>query len=168
MRVTGLEQAMAALAQAPDRFEEVLRLVPANRWACEPDGWDGVPGERFSAVGQACHLRDIETDGYHVRFRRLLEEDGPELVSLDGYELERERRYQDADPFRAVSDFRSARRKTTDLLARIPEDQLERRGRFAEYGDITLRALVHYLRSHDQQHLACLHWLLGRMASLPR
>ena len=38
-------------------------------------------------------------------------------------------------------------------------------GDFAEYGRLTLRALVHYLRSHDQQHLACLQWLGGKMAA---
>jgi len=28
-----------------------------------------------------------------------------------------------------------------------------------------LRGLLHYRRSHDQQHLACLHWLIGKVAS---
>jgi hypothetical protein len=28
---------------------------------------------------------------------------------------------------------------------------------------VTLRALVHYLCSHDQQHLAGLQWLLGKL-----
>ena len=60
---------------------------------------------------------------------------------------------------------RAARRRTTDLLAHVDAAQLERRGRFAEYGELTLRGLIHYLCSHDQQHLACMHWLLGRMAS---
>ena len=31
----------------------------------------------------------------------------------------------------------------------------------------TLRALVHYLRSHDQQHLAGIQWLAGKIASAP-
>jgi hypothetical protein len=32
-------------------------------------------------------------------------------------------------------------------------------------GAVTLAGLIQYLCSHDQQHLACLHWLLGRIAS---
>jgi hypothetical protein len=31
------------------------------------------------------------------------------------------------------------------------------------YGGVTVRGLVHYLCSHDQQHLAGLSWLLGKM-----
>src|SRR5262249_52797107 len=110
-------------------------------------------------------LRDIEIDGYHVRFRRLLEEENPDLASLDGYQLARERGYARADPVRALAEFRAARRSTLELLARAGADQLKRRGTFAEYGEITLRGLIHYLCSHDQQHLACMYWLLGRMAS---
>jgi hypothetical protein len=156
------------LSLAPVQLEEVLRLFPADGWDWEPPDWDGIPGERFSAVGQVCHLRDIEADGYHVRIRRLLQEENPDLVSLDGYQLAQERAYRQADPFRALADFRAARRTTIGLLAPVRADQLERRGSFAEYGELTLRGLIHYLCSHDQQHLACMHWLLGRMASRPR
>jgi hypothetical protein len=28
---------------------------------------------------------------------------------------------------------------------------------------VTLRGLAHILRSHDLQHLACLHWLMAKM-----
>jgi hypothetical protein len=36
---------------------------------------------------------------------------------------------------------------------------------FEGYGETTLRGLVHYLCSHDQQHLAGMQWLLGRIAA---
>ena len=160
-----IQQAIETLSRAPVQLEQVARLVPEDRWDWEPPDWEGIPGERFAAVGQVCHLRDIEIDGYHVRIRRMLDEDDPDLVSLDGYELARQRAYWQADPFRAMADFHAARRKTLEILAHVDENQLERRGRFAEYGAITLRSLIHYLCSHDQQHLACMQWLLGRMAS---
>jgi hypothetical protein len=47
----------------------------------------------------------------------------------------------------------------------VGEAQLSRSGDFAEYGRLTLHGLVHYLRSHDQQHLACIHRLVGKIAS---
>jgi hypothetical protein len=34
---------------------------------------------------------------------------------------------------------------------------------FEDYGPVTMRSLVHYLCSHDQQHLAGLQWLLGKI-----
>jgi len=43
--------------------------------------------------------------------------------------------------------------------------ELERRAVFEGYGWVTVRGLIHYLCSHDQQHLAGLQWLLGKMES---
>jgi hypothetical protein len=38
---------------------------------------------------------------------------------------------------------------------------------YAAIPALTLRSLVHYLCSHDQQHLAGLQWLLGQIEALP-
>ena len=150
----------------PQQFEALYRLAPAGRLRWVPDSWDGMPGERFSMAEQACHIRDIEIDGYHVRIRRLIEEDCPELVSFDSYELARTRKYEQLDPEEAIHAFRDARQKTLQLLAQATPRQLERRGAFGEYGRVSLHGLVHFLCSHDQQHLACMHWLLGKINSL--
>jgi hypothetical protein len=112
-----------------------------------------------------CHIRDLEVDGYQARFRRVLEEHEPALVSIDGYELAERRGYADADPREALAAFRSARAETLALLLRLDAPQLARRGSFAEYGQVSLLGLIHFLRSHDQQHLACFQWLLGKYAS---
>jgi hypothetical protein len=34
---------------------------------------------------------------------------------------------------------------------------------FEGYGPLTMRSLIHYLCSHDQQHLAGLQWLAGKI-----
>jgi hypothetical protein len=125
--------------------------------------WDGSPGETFSALEHVCHVRDIERDGYHVRIRRLVEETDPSLVSLDGYEMAREGRYAEASWTEVAEEFRAARATTLAMIRDLGAAELGRTGTFAEYGRLTLRGLLHYLRSHDQQHLACLHWLLGKM-----
>ena len=113
---------------------------------------------------RSCHLRDIEIDGYHQRIRRMLEETEPDLPSIDGYELARERRYASADPDDVLAAFRAARERTVQRIRDLTGGQLARRGTFAEYGSVTLAGLLHYLASHDQQHLACMQWLLGRIA----
>ncbi|MEO6327036.1 MAG: DinB family protein, partial [Thermoanaerobaculia bacterium] len=66
-------------------------------------------------------------------------------------------------PERALADFRAARSITLGLVRGLTEAQLERHGTFAEYGSLTLRSLLHYLASHDRQHLACMEWLLGKI-----
>lgn len=147
----------------PDRLEGAFRLVPAGRHHWTPPSWEGIPGERFSPLGQVCHVRDIELEGYLVRVARMLAEENPVLVSLDSYELAADRNYDRCDPEEALKAFRAGRAATIGLLRGLTPEQLRRRGTFGEYGAITLRSLVHYLASHDSQHLACIEWLLGQM-----
>lgn len=154
---------LANLAAMPDRLTDAFQLVPERYQTWIPLTWDGIPGERFSLLGQICHVRDIEVYGYHVRVARMLAEEDPALVSLDSYRLAIERNYETADPEEALAVFRVARGFTVDILKGVTAEQLERRGTFGEYGPITLRSLVHYLSSHDLQHLACIEWLLGQI-----
>src|SRR5580765_6164352 len=157
---------LQSLAATPDLLEAAFRLVPRERWTWPPPSWEGVPGERFAPLGQICHVRDIEIAGYQVRINRMLYEDEPALVSLDSYNLAADRHYDDADPEEVLASFRDARAATLKLLDGLTEEQLQRRGTFGEYGPLTLRSLVHYLASHDAQHLACLEWLLGQIHAL--
>ncbi len=157
-------QLLAALASMPDETAGLIAQVPAAKLAWVPPTWEGIPGERFTALGQACHLRDIEIEGYHVRFGRTLREDRPDLVSIDSYELARERDYESDDAEAALVAFRMARRETVAMLQIVRPADWERTATFAEYGELTLRGLAHILRSHDLQHLACLHWLIAKMA----
>jgi hypothetical protein len=157
-------QLLAELASMPDEIAGLIAQVPAERLAWAPPRWDGIPGERFTAVGQACHLRDIERDGYHLRFGRTLREDRPDLVSIDSYALARRRTYEADDAAAALNAFRKARRETVAMLQTVRPDDWKRRATFADYGEVTLSGLAHILRSHDLQHLACLHWLLAKMS----
>ncbi len=156
-------QILSELASMPDEIAGLTSQVPAEKLAWVPPTWEGIPGERFTALGQACHLRDIEIDGYHVRFGRTLRENRPDLISIDSYELARERDYEADNPDAAIAAFRKARRETIAMLSMTRETDWDRKATFAEYGEVTLRGLAHILCSHDLQHLACLHWLLAKM-----
>ena len=158
---------LSELEDMPRQVERALRLIPGDRLAWRPESWGGCPSETFSALEQVCHLRDIERDGYHRRIQRLLDESDPALESLDSYEIARQRAYESADLGAALDAFRGARALTVERLRSLDDAQLARTGEFAEYGRLTLRALVHYLRSHDQQHLAGIQWLAGKIASAP-
>jgi len=112
-----------------------------------------------------CHLRDIEVEGYQRRFARTRAEQDPELPSLDGYALVQERAYAGTDPRAACEAFRAARLETLGVIRGFSEVELARPARFNDYGPTNLAGLVHYLASHDRQHLACFHWLMGKMAA---
>ena len=80
-------------------------------------------------------------------------------------QLEREQRYEATDLKAALAAFRDARSATLQQLRSLSDVHLARTAKFAEYGRVSLRGVVHYLRSHDQQHLAGIHWLAGKIAS---
>ena len=113
-------------------------------------------------------MRDIEVDGYHERFRRVLQETHPTLDNVDGETLAIQRAYADADAREVFSAFRVTRVRTLAMIAAFNPAQQERTALF-DGAPITLRGLVHMLCSHDQQHLAGLQWLLARIdAARPR
>ena len=153
---------LQALAAFPDQLDaHFAAFDPAfTRWA--PPSWDGVPSEALTALEQLCHVRDIEIDGYQVRIRRTLAEAHPTLASIDTDALVRERAYAQDEPARVLAAFRAARARTLEMIAGLSDAQLARTAVFEGYGPLTLRSLIHYLCSHDQQHLAGLQWLLGK------
>jgi hypothetical protein len=153
-----------ALALFPRQLEAHYRAIPAGfeHWA--PPSWDGIPSEPFTAIEQVCHVRDVEIDGYHVRFQRTLHESVPLLPALPTT-LAVQRDYAHAGAIDALASFDAARARTITLLSGLSADQLARTAVFEDYGPVTLRSLAHYLCSHDQQHLAGLQWLLGKIAA---
>ena len=154
-----------ALRAFPAQFESHYALIPATHKHWAPASWDGAPSEALTAIEQVCHIRDIEIDGYHRRIERALSEDNPFLPSLDTDALVRDRRYGEADAREALAAFREARSKTLQIVEGLTPAQLARTAVFEGYGRVTVQGLIHYLCSHDQQHLAGLQWLLGKMGS---
>ena len=152
-----------ALALFPLQLEAHYKAIPVSHRHWTPASWDGIPSEHFTAIEQLCHVRDIEIEGYQERIRRTLDEAHPLLPSIDSEPLAIERRYGDADADAVLQAFRDARARTVETIARLDGAQLARTAEFEGYGPLTLRSLVHYLCSHDQQHLAGLQWLLGKI-----
>ena len=152
-----------ALAAFPPQLEAYYAEVPPAfvNWA--PSDWTGIPSERFTAIEQLWHVHDVEIDGYHQRFRRILAEEHPFLPDLGSEALAQARDYAAREAAPALAGFRAARERTVALLASLDAAQLARTGLFEDYGPVTTRGLAHYLCSHDQQHLAGLQWLLGKI-----
>ncbi len=157
-----------ALAAFPQQLEVFFDVIPADTRNWKPESWEGIPSEPFSAIEQICHVRDIEVDGYHERFRRALQETDPVLENVDGETLAVERGYAAAEPAEVFAAFRAARAQTLETIASLTAEQFDRTAVF-DGAPITVRGLVHMLCSHDQRHLAGLQWLMARIdASQPR
>jgi hypothetical protein len=154
---------IAALESFPRALEQHYAAFPHDfvNWA--PDSWDGVPSERFTAIEQICHVRDIEIEGYQVRFRRTLAEASPFLPSIDSEAVAQHRDYGRENARDVFAQLHSARAATVAMLRAVPPAAFDRPAVFEGYGPVSLRGLVHYLCSHDQQHLSGLQWLLGKI-----
>jgi hypothetical protein len=153
-----------ALAAFPAALERHFAAFPRQFVHWTPPSWEGVPSEPFTAIEQVCHVRDIEIEGYQVRFRRTLAEESPFLPSIDSEPIAKERNYGAADVGKVFASFRAARAETIELLRSVDAAGFDRPAEFEGYGPVTLRGLVHFLCSHDQQHLSGLQWLLGKIA----
>lgn len=156
---------ISALKIFPDQLERFFNAFPKSKWHWSPESWEGVPSESLNAIEQICHVRDVETDGYHFRFQRMLNELEPTLDSLDGYALVKANNYAQADPVLVFKDIRAARLETLQLIENLSKTKLKRIGYFEGYGRLSVAGLIHYLCSHDQQHLSGLQWLLGKIES---
>jgi hypothetical protein len=150
------------LAVMPDLVAKLVKQFPREKRNWKPASWEGVPGEKFSVLGHVCHLRDIEVQGYQSRFLRAIKERSPELLSLDGYDLEITNKYDQADLEEVLGSFQEARTVTLKLISGLADSDLKRTAIFAGYGVVNVQAMIHLLRSHDLQHLACLEWLFAK------
>jgi hypothetical protein len=103
---------LSSLASFPDQLLHFYEAVPAAYKHWSPPSWGGIPSEAFTAIEQLCHVRDIEIDGYQVRFQRALNEVNPPLESLDGYRFAKDRDYASSNAAEVIADFRTARAKT--------------------------------------------------------
>jgi len=153
---------LQALQHFPDQLAAFFAAIPRGFENWRPVSWHGIPSEPFTPIEQLGHVRDIEIDGYQVRFARTLHETDPVLANIDGESLARERDYASANAAGVLAGFREARAKSLRMIAAFSPAQLDRSARFDDER-ITLRGLVHMLCSHDQQHLSGLQWLLARI-----
>jgi hypothetical protein len=158
------ESTLEALAAFPGTLKRCFFSFPEHRRNWKPTSWDGIPSERLSAIEQLCHVLDVETEGYQLRFRRTCIEHNPVLADLPGEAMAAQRRYSEADPDRVLQAFAAARSVTVAAIGNFTDAQLRRPAMF-EGRPMTLRGLVHLLGSHDFQHLAGLQWLLARLPS---
>jgi hypothetical protein len=108
--------------------------------------------EQFSFVENACHLRDIEVEGYGARIRKLLAENHPELPDVDGARLARERDYNSQDFAAALDDFMRARTENLHAVRELSAEQLGRAGTLEGVGEVTLGRLLLLMREHDEAH----------------
>src|SRR4051794_16252639 len=115
---------------------ELLAAMPAFvSGAIDRAGADGLAArpspDEFSLLEHACHLRDLEREGYLVRLQRMLAEVRPALPGFDGDTVARERHYLAQDAHAAAQAFAAARGELLSRLRALTAADLAREGEFA-------------------------------------
>jgi hypothetical protein len=136
------------LARMPRFLATCAARLPRAEWTRQPS-----PG-LFSLVEHCCHLRDLEEEGYTLRLRRMLREDGPALEDFDGGAVAARRRYPAQDLVAALEAFTAARTWNLAVLSALDAPALARPATFGEHGTITVAELAGLMAEHDAGHHA--------------
>lgn len=141
----GFPEALSALASMPVFLAAALERAGPEAWRAQPAGGG------FSLVEHACHLRDLEREGYLARLARMLSEARPELAGFDGAAVALGRDYRSQDADAAARDFAAARAELVRRLAALGPEELAREGVFAGR-TICVTDLVAMVAGHDREH----------------
>jgi hypothetical protein len=156
-----LQQTIDTLALFPKQLAQLFDCFSPEQWNWRPHSWDGIPSEKLTALEQICHVLDIELEGYRIRFERTRTESAPVLPDLPGEQMAMERNYAASDAAIVLRNFASARSDTVEAIRCFTTEEFDRVAIF-EGKRTTLAGLVHFLSSHDYQHLSGLQWLLAK------
>lgn len=141
----GWARTIERIAAMPAFLEAALHEAGEENLLARPSDGD------FSLTEHACHLRDLEREGYLARVRRMLGEDAPQLDGFDGKAVAAARDYPAQDAHAAAQDFAVARRELLALLAPLSADEFRREALFTGKR-ITLADLVTLIDAHDGEH----------------
>jgi len=141
----GHAESIARLGSMPAFLDDVLASATVATL-----GRRSAPGE-FSLVEHACHLRDLEREGYLVRVRRILAESRPALEGFDGAAAAASRDYPSQDARQAARDFAAARAELVELLSPLDERDLSREATFMGKPSC-LAEVVAMMVEHDRGH----------------
>lgn len=139
----------ALLARTPAILRAMLEGLPAQ-WLDAPEAPDA-----WSPRDVACHLADVEQDGWLPRIQTILEHGTTR--PLAGVDRERFRaRYAGVRLAVVLDDFRRAREANLRALDALGLDDaaLSTVGRHPVFGDVRLSELMSTWVVHDLTHLA--------------
>jgi hypothetical protein len=140
---------LSRLEQTPRRLGEATRALPEERLRRRP------ASGKWSALENACHLRDVERI-YAERFTKVAFSERPGFWMMDNDRVAELKRYNESDLRGVLKDFRALREDTLALLRALPHAAWQRVGRHPLRGELTLEQLAGVLADHDDLHLQAL------------
>src|SRR5215468_933177 len=115
-----LNHKLEFLAETSGLIKSLTVNLTETELTLKPSGGD------FSCLEHACHLRDIEREGYSERIPRILKQVEPLLPNIDGDQLAMERNYNSQNLETALDEFASARKRNLEIVRSASPDALTR------------------------------------------
>ena len=138
-----------ALLERYRRGAEVLAVVLTGVFGEEED-FTPAPG-KWSVRQIVAHLADAELVGAH-RFRQVIAEENPAIMSFDQEAWTRNLDYARRKPKHSLETFRRLRAENYDLLKELPASAFERTGNHSVNGPVTLRQMLEGYAHHAESH----------------
>lgn len=115
--------------------------------------WQKRPSpDQWSLTEIVCHLRDVEREVYHVRFKNLIAAENAFLPGASPDEWAEERGYAKQNGREALEAFLSARKETVAMLRELSADIWNRQGEHTFFGPTSMHELVYLAVRHDDLH----------------
>lgn len=137
------QQAVAALASAPDEVEETVKGLSEQQMAQPPR-----PGE-WAIRNVLSHL--LVAQGLLAgRLEKMLVEDNPSLEGVAAWAIGGE---ESLSAREILERFRASRQATVNRLKELPAQDWWRTARHEEFAQVTILQQVSYFAKHDRYHL---------------
>ena len=136
------------LAAAMDAIRGEYSRLPRRVLTFRP-----APGE-WSILEVLGHLIEAEQRGFAGRIRLILAQDGRTLERWDQEQVARDRRDWERDPTMLLGEFVRLREVSLQLVERLGDADLAKRGEHPTVGTLTVNDILHEWVHHDRNHIA--------------
>jgi hypothetical protein len=148
---------MSEAKELLERFRRGAELIATVLTGAAGSELDFVPAPGKWSVRQiVAHLADAEIVGAE-RFRRVIAEENPTLLSYDQDAWAMNLNYARRKTSESLETFRRLRAENWELLKELPEAVFERKATHSERGPVTLLDLLKTYAQHPEAHARQLH-----------
>ncbi len=142
----GKDDPFLALFEAPQKLRKLLKGLTEKQLSRRP-----APG-KWSIKEIVAHLADGEVI-LGSRYRLIAAHDKPSIPGYDQDLFVEKLGVGNTTTDELLDDFEMARMLNTDLLARLPDDALDRVGIHSERGEESIWTIMTLYAGHDRVHL---------------
>lgn len=138
---------LAFLRGGAAAIDAISHDLPEDRWNTRSSASEWCLTEIL------CHLRDVDREVNLLRINTILQEDQPFIAGIESDRWADERDYRHQNGKEALQGFLTARQAVIDRLEQAMPEDWDRVIRHSIFGPTSLKELVGFIVSHDNNHI---------------